>query len=291
MGKKPAIKIQSSAFKKVLASLDIFATSFIKDADLFPADAEYDELDAKYAEFAPDLPYCSPYAISAGEMTPRRFEYKGKFIQFSPSSNGLPTIRDYDVLIYCITWIANAALEGRDNDVGATYEFEVDDFYGFAGRQRGSERENTLIQGLERLAGSTITTNTRPIGLENYTFNYIEKFELVRDDAGRLKSVCIKIPHTFYCLAHNEFFESIHADYFTLSAARRLIYLFLTLYCGGEKLPLSFAKLHAVTGATSPLRKFMPVIQDLIDKPLPGLAAERNEGSEVLSFVIAASRV
>jgi len=286
MGKKQIIKIDSSAFK-FIAELDIFVSSFIKDVDLFPPDAGYEELDARAAEFMADLPYCSPYAISAGDMTPRRFEYKGKFIQFSPSPNGLPTIRDFDVLIYCITWIANAALEGRDDDVGATYEFEVDDFYGFAGRQRGSERENTLIQGLERLAGSAITTNTRPIGLDNYTFNYIEKFEMVRDDAGRLKSVSIKIPHTFYCLAHNEFFDPIHADYFTLSAARRLIYLFLKPYCGGEKLPLSFAKLHAVTGATSPLRKFMPVIQDLIDKPLPEFAAERNEGREVLSFVMA----
>lgn len=285
MGKKPAIKIQSSAFK-VIASLDIFGNSFIKDADLFHPDAGFDGLNARFAEFEIDLPHCSPFAISAGDMTPRRFEYKDKFIQFSPSHSGLPTIRDFDVLIYCISWIANAALDGRDADVGSTYEFEVEDFYRFAGRPQNGNRESAFVQGLERLAGSSITTNTRPIGLENYAFNVIEQFELDRDEAGRLKSVSIKLPHTIYCLAHNEFFEPIHADYFTLSAARRLIYLFLKQYCGGEdKLQVPFAKLHAITGSTSPLRKFLPVIDELVVKPLPEFSSSRNEGAENLSFI------
>jgi len=284
MGKKQAIKIDSSAFK-FIAELDIFVSSFIKDVDLFPPDAGYEELDARAAEFMADLPYCAPYAISAGDMTPRRFEYKGKFIQFSPSPNGLPTIRDFDVLIYCITWIANAALEGRDDDVGSTYEFEVEDFYRFSGRPQNGNREETFTQGLERLAGSTLTTNTKPIGLDNQSFNFVEHYQLDQDERGRLKSVRIKIPHTFYCLAHNEYFGPIHPDYFTLSAARRLIYLFLMQFCGGEeKLLVSYSKLHDVTGSTSPLRKFLPVIDELVAKPLPELSSEKNEAAEKLSF-------
>ena len=286
MGKKQAIKIDSSAFK-FIAELDIFGSSFIKDIDLFPPDAGYEVLDARAAEFMADLPYCSPYAISAGDMKPRRFEYKGKFIQFSPSPNGLPTIRDYDVLIYCITWIANAALEGRDDDVGSTYEFEVEDFYRFSGRPRNGERESFFMQGLERLADSTLTTNTKPIGLDNQSFNFVEHYQLEQDESGRLKSVRIKLPHTIYCLTHNEYFGPIHPDYFTLSAVRRLIYLFLMQFCGGEeKLLVPYSKLHAVTGSTSPLRKFLPVIDELVAKPLPELSSEKNEGAENLSVTL-----
>jgi len=286
MGKKQAIKIDSSAFK-FIAELDIFGLSFIKDVDLFPPDAEYEALGASAAEFMADLPYCSPYAISAGDMKPRRFEYKGKFIQFSPSPNGLPTIRDFDVLIYCITWIVNAALEGRDDDVGSTYEFEVEDFYRFSGRPRNGERESLFIQGLDRLAGSTVTTNTKPIGLDNQSFNFVEHYQLDQDERGRLKSVRIKIPHTFYCLAHNEFFGTVHSDYFTLSAARRLIYLFLKQLCGSEeKLLVPYSKLYAVTGSTSPLRKFLPVIDELVTKPLPEFSSEKNDGAENLSVIL-----
>jgi len=286
MRKKQAIKIDSSAFK-FIAELDIFGLSFIKDVDLFPPDAEYEVLGARAAEFMADLPYCSPYAISAGDMKPRRFEYKGKFIQFSPSPNGLPTIRDFDVLIYCITWIVNAALEGRDDDVGSTYEFEVEDFYRFSGRPRNGERESLFIQGLDRLAGSTVTTNTKPIGLDNQSFNFVEHYQLDQDERGRLKSVRIKIPHTFYCLAHNEFFGTVHSDYFTLSAARRLIYLFIKQICGSEeKLLVPYSKLYAVTGSTSPLRKFLPVIDELVTKPLPEFSSEKNDGAENLSVIL-----
>ena len=286
MNKPQPIQINPATFK-FIAELDIFGLSFIKDVDLFPPDAEYEVLGARAAEFMADLPYCSPYAISAGDIKPRRFEYKGKFIQFSPSPNGLPTIRDYDVLIYCITWIANAALEGRDDDVGSTYEFEVEDFYKFSGRPRNGERESLFIQGLDRLAGSTVTTNTKPIGLDNQSFNFVEHYQLNQDERGRLKSVRIKIPHTFYCLAHNEFFGTVHSDYFTLSAARRLIYLFLKQLCGSEeKLLVPYSKLYAVTGSTSPLRKFLPVIDELVTKPLPEFSSEKNDGAENLSVIL-----
>ena len=100
-----------------------------------------------------------------------------------------------------------------------------------------------------------------------------------------MKSVKIKIPHTIYCLTHNEYFGPIHPDYFTLSAVRRLIYLFLMQFCGGEeKLLVSYSKLHDVTGSTSPLRKFLPVIDELVAKPLPELSSEKNEAAEKLSF-------
>lgn len=284
MGKQQAIRIKSSAFK-LIASLDLFAASFIKDEDLFPSDAPQLDRRAMYEEFVVDFPYCSPFAISAGDVKPRKFEYKGKFMEFKPGPNGLPTIRDFDVLIYCVTWIANAALEGRDDDVGATYEFEVEDFYKFSGRPQNGNRESTFIQGLERLAGSNILTNTRPIGLDNQAFNFIEEYHLERDGAGRLKAVRIKLPHTIYCLAHNEYFVPIHSDYFTLSAARRQIYLFIKLFCGGgDALLVPFAKLHEITGSTSPLRKFLPVIDELVTKPLPECSTERKEGAEQLSF-------
>ena len=284
MEKPQAIKITSSVFK-FIASLDLFAASFIKDEDLFPSDAPPSDRQAMYEEFAVDLPYCPAFAISAGDVKPRRFEYKGKFIEFTPGPTGLPTIRDFDVLIYCITWIANAALEGRDDDVGSTYEFEVEDFYKFSGRPQNGNRENTFILGLERLAGGSILTNTRPIGLNNPSFHFIETYQLERDKAGRLKTVRIKLPHTVYCLAHNEFFDPIHADYFALSAVRRLIYLFINQFCGGEDaLLVPFTKLYSVTGSTSPLRKFLPVIDELVAKPLPECSTERKEGAEQLSF-------
>ncbi len=279
------IKINPATFK-FIAAMDIFGTSFIKDEYLFPPEADFSELETRAGEFLANMPYCSPYSISTGEMTPRRFEYKGKFMQFSPSQIGLPSVRDFDVLIYCITWVANAAMDGRDEDVGPVYQFDVEDFFKFSGRARNSEREGNFIQGLERLAGSNILTNTTPIGLDAASCNFVERYQLGRDDTGRLHTVTLKLPHRLYCLAHNEYFDLIHPDYFTLSAVRRLIYLFLKQHCGSDEgLTVTFAKLHEITGATSPLRKFLPVIMDLVDKPIPEFSVELNQASETLTFI------
>jgi len=166
MNKPQPIQINPATFK-FIAELDIFGLSFIKDADLFPEDAGYDELNAKFAKFAEfvaDLPHCSPFSLSAGDMKPRRFEYKGKFIQFSPSPNGLPTIRDFDVLIYCITWIVNAAMDGRDDDVGSTYEFEVEDFYQFSGRQETGSAKAFSYKGWTGLPAATLRPTQNLLG-------------------------------------------------------------------------------------------------------------------------------
>lgn len=288
MDASKAIKIDPSTFK-FIAVLDIFSASFVKDDGLFPmsddmSDVERGELNAKASEYVSNIPYCSPYSISIGDRTPRRFEYKGKFMEFSPSKTGLPTIRDFDILIYCGTWIANAAMDGRDDDVGAVYQLDVEDFYKFSGRAQNGEREDNFIEALDRLTGSGILTNTTPIGLGADSFSYVEKYQLGRDNMGRLKTVTLQIPHRFYCLAHNEFFFEIHPDFFVLSNVRRIIYLFLKQFCGGEDdLTVTFAKLHAITGAISPLRKFMLAIKEMVERPLPEYEVELNQASETVT--------
>lgn len=280
-----AIKINPTTFK-FIAALDIFCTSFIKDSDLFPPEADWTELETRAAEFLVDTPYCSPYSISTGVMTPRRYEYKDKFMQFSPSPTGLPTVRDLDVLIYCITWIANAALDGRDSDVGAVYQFDVEDFFKFSKRGSGGAQVEGLLQGLERLAGGNLLTNTTPIGLDATSCNFVEEYQLGRDDGGRLKTVTLKLPPRIYCLVHNEFFVPLHLDYLSLSSVRRQVYLFLKQHCGCDVgLTVTFAKLHEISGATSPLRKFLPVIKELVEKPLPEFAVELNQAGESLTFI------
>ncbi|MEQ1590443.1 MAG: replication initiator protein A [Gallionella sp.] len=264
--------------------------SFIKDNDLYPVPkvkigSEMTAFLEKGEAFSNDMPYCAAHAIKTGDMTMRRLEYKGKFIEFCPSQTGLPTVRDFDILLYCQSWIGNAALEERDDDIGPVYEIDVEEFFEFAGRGRGDNRESSFIEALERLAGSTINTNTKPFEHCSSSFKYIQQYRLGRDAFGRLKTATLKIPHRILFLIHNDIFDIYDRGFLELSPVRRQIYMFLKNFCvAGYSLTLPFEKIHQLTGATSPLRKFMPVIEDLASSQLVGYLVEVNRAYEMVTF-------
>lgn len=264
--------------------------SFIKDSDLYPVPID-DDVGAMAAfllkgeEFVSDAPYCTPYAIKIGDMTTRRIDYRGKFIEFCPSPVGLPTARDFDILLYCQSWIGNAALEGRDDDIGLVYEIDVDEFFDFAARARGESRESSFIEALERLSGSTINTNTKPFEHCSNSFKYIQQYQLERDASGRLKTVTIKMPHRVVFLIHNGIFDIYERDFLELNQVRRLIYMYLKNFCiHGFPMAMPFEKLHSIIGATSPLRKFMPVIDDLERTPILSYSVAVDRAAEVIVF-------
>jgi hypothetical protein len=61
--------------------------------------------------------------------------------------------------------------------------------------------------------------------------------------------------------------------------------MFLKNFCvAGYSLTLPFEKIHQLTGATSPLRKFMPVIEDLASSQLVGYLVEVNRAYEMVTF-------
>ena len=293
MDNSPIIKIDRTRIK-FIATTDIFINSIAKDDDLFPVhDGMTEEEDAelwrKAREFVDSgLPYCAPYSLKTGDMIPRRFEYKGKFIEFAPSQTGLPTAKDFDILLYCTSWVANAATEGRMSDIGPVFQMDVTDFLAFSGRGMGGGQYDGLVQALERLAGGTITTNTKPFGQSATSFHYIQTYQLGRDASGRLEKVVIELPHRFYFLIANDIYYKYHHDFYTLSPAHRLIYMFIKNYVApGFTRSVSFNKLHTITGSTSPLRKFLPVIDDLAHSSLLEFSVAIDQVKEEVIFTLA----
>jgi hypothetical protein len=109
-----------------------------------------------------NLVHCPPFALSAGDLGSRRFDLDGQFFEITPSATGLPTVRDKDVLIYCVSWLANALFDERHKDLSSNLRFTARDFLDFSKRGIGGAQYDGLTQALDRLAGSKITTNIRP---------------------------------------------------------------------------------------------------------------------------------
>ena len=105
---------------------------------------------------------CTPFSLSAGDMKARRFDLDGQFFEITPGATGLPTMRDKDVWLYCVSWLANAMFDERHEDLSRNLRFTARDFLDFSKRGNGGAQYDGLVQALDRLAGSKITTNIRP---------------------------------------------------------------------------------------------------------------------------------
>ena len=110
----------------------------------------------------------------------RRYENDGKFIEITPSMKGLATVHDRDILLYCISQLVHAINEGKK--VSKTVRFVAHDLLIATQRRDGGEAYKRLKEALERLRGTTITTNITTGGKEQTKiFGIIDSAEILRE--------------------------------------------------------------------------------------------------------------
>ncbi len=79
------------------------------------------------------------------DRDPRRYEYKGQWIEFRPSIKGMPTIYDKDLIIYAISQLIGGMKEGRP--VSKRVLIEPYAFLTFTQRGTGGRRSATASTG------------------------------------------------------------------------------------------------------------------------------------------------
>ena len=233
--------------------------------------------------------HCQPFALSAGDSEARRFDLDGQFIEITPSATGLPTVRDKDVLIYCVSWLANAMFDERHKDLSRNLRFTARDFLDFSKRGIGGAQYDGLAQALDRLAGSKIATNLRPpdeIKECGDSFNLI-RYEAERDRDGRIDAVSIELPERlYYCATDWTQVCAMHPDYFSLTPLHRLIYFLAKMHCGEwQPWAVSLNELHRMTGCSSPFRNFKISVQGLLkDNSIPEYRVEIDAQKVTATF-------
>ena len=231
---------------------------------------------------------CTPFSLSAGDLEARRFDLDGQFFEITPSATGLPTMRDKDVWLYCVSWLANAMFDERHEDLSRNLRFTAREFLDFSKRGNGGAQYDGLVQALDRLAGSKITTNIRPpaeIKGSGDSFNLI-RYEAERDRDGRIDAVNIELPERLYHFATDwTHVCAMHPDYFMLTPLHRLIYILAKIHCGVWKpwaVPLN--ELHRLTGCSSPFRNFKKFVQALNNNSIPEYRIEVDAQNATPTF-------
>ncbi|MDA7980147.1 MAG: replication initiator protein A [Pirellulales bacterium] len=198
----------------------------------------------------------------------RRYEHGDCFVEVKPSADGLATVHDRDILIYCISQVM-AALNGNQ-PVSQVIRFRAHDLLRATNRMTNGRGYEGLKAALERLAGTRISTNVTTGSKEIFNnFGLIERFEIVRESRdGRMQTVEVKLSDwVFNALEHREVL-TLHRDYFRLrKPIERRIYEIGRKHCGRQaEWRITLPLLQKKCGATSSPREFRRLVTKIIEE-------------------------
>jgi plasmid replication initiation protein len=221
----------------------------------------------------------------------RRYESGPNYVEVKPGADGLATIHDRDVLIYCISQIMAGMNKGRE--VSQTVRFKAYDLLVSTNRNTAGTGYAQLKAALERLAGTRITTNITTGNVEILDgFGLIDSFHIVREAReGRMQEVEIKLSDwMFNAIRHREVL-TIHRDYFRLrKPLERRMYELARKHCGRQdEWRVTLATLQKKCGSGSTEKEFKRLVQSIVREDerhnhIPDYAVH-FEGDDTVAFL------
>jgi plasmid replication initiation protein len=193
----------------------------------------------------------------------RTYEHNGVFVELKPSSIGLATIWDKDVLLY-VCGVLVTALE-RGEQVSRTIRFHAYDLLRFANRGTAGKDYQALSKALERLRGTTIVTNipaaARGRRIKSI-FGLLDNATIVDD--GRIE---VRLNDWLFEAIVSRSILSLSPDYFRItSGLARRIYEIARKHCGAQATwRVSQRTLYGKTGATCTMKEFRRQLRELAE--------------------------
>lgn len=219
----------------------------------------------------------------------RRYENGDDYLEVKPSAEGLATIHDRDVLIYCISQIM-AALN-RNEKVSQTVRLRAYDLLKATNRVTDGRGYEGLRAALARLQGTQIETNIVTGGTEKLDFfSIIDRATIVRETRdGRMQEIEIRLSDwVFDAIRHREVL-TLHRDYFRLrKPLERRMYELARKHCGRkDEWSISLKTLLKKCGSGSTAREFKRLVINIIRQDeayhhMPDYAVSLEDGNKIV---------
>lgn len=219
------------------------------------------------------------------DMRALHYEHNGNTITIKPSYDGLPTIHDKDILLYCASYLRAAIAKGLTPN--RTLRFAALDLLVSTNRLTNGRSYERFKAALERLSGTRIQTNIKTGGLIiEEGFGLIDAWRAVKEDKdGRVIAAEIELSKWFYNAILSNELLTISQDYFRIrKPIERRIYELARKHCGDQsKFSIGLDKLHKKTGSSSTLREFRRLFGRLLQTDhLPDYAVSMD--SDMVTF-------
>jgi len=227
------------------------------------------------------------FALKAGDKRVRVYERNGCKVTIKPSYDGCATIHDKDLWIYCISQLVAAKNQGRE--IGRKVRFTMYDFLRSTNRDTSGRAYQRASEMLERLRGTSITTNIVTPGYrERRGFGLVDSWRVVeRDGDNRMVSVEVDLPNWLMCSIDAMQVLTLSRDYFRLRRPLdRRIYELARKHCGQQETwRASVAVLHEKSGSSAILRKFRFEVRALVESgELPDYLMAYDPQVDVVTF-------
>ena len=203
------------------------------------------------------------------DHTAREYRNGDNFLWLRPSSDGLATVHDRDILIYCISQCMKRL--NSNERVLKTLRFSAHDLLKVTNRQTSKEGYRLFKAALRRLQGTQIETNITTGGKEQWeVFSFIDNAKTVRETRdGRMQAVEITLSDWVFNAIDEKGGEilTISRDYFRLrKPLERRLYELARKCCGqNTKWHFRVETLHNRTGSNSTLKEFRRMLKNIID--------------------------
>jgi len=223
------------------------------------------------------------------ETAVREYQHNGHWLRVIPSVKGLATIYDKDILIYAISQLM-AKLNNKE-EISRRIRINSREFLLFTNRGTGGKDYNALVESLERLRGTTISTNIRTGDEEQIdTFGLIESSSVRRKFGldGRLLWVDVTLSDWVFNAIRKSEVLTLHPNYFRLrKPLERRVYELARKHCGQQtSWKCSVELLKKKSGAKSEMKRFRQMLKGIADNDhLPDYMLEFQADDDELLFI------
>jgi plasmid replication initiation protein len=204
------------------------------------------------------------------DMKAREYRNGNTWLTIQPSSHGMATVHDRDVLIYCISQCMAALNSGKK--VSRKLSLNAYDLLRATNRQSSGAGNDLLLDALRRLAGTRVETNIQQGGDTNTSnFGLIDGFDVVsKTDNGRIQQLQITLSDWVFDAIDNNNVLTLSPTYFQLrKPIERRLYELARKHCGKQsKWEIGLTKLKDKTGSLSTDKEFKRMLVRVINDTL-----------------------
>ena len=193
------------------------------------------------------------------DMRNLEYDHGGVTITIKPTTDGLPTIFDKDVLLYCGSLLMNEVNKG--NTPPKTLRVSSHDLLVATNRPTDGDSYMRLKKALDRLSGVKVKTNIKTNKREfTEVFGLIESYRIV--ESSKVKDRMIRLEVTlsdwFYNSIIGKEVLTMNRNYFRLGKPlERRLYEIARKHCGhNREWSIGLENLRARVGSTSSMPKF-----------------------------------